>query len=641
MSTNTNHEGDGRARRALRSLTAYVGAAALGASLTVAAAPAAMADEAPVSLDGGSATWGVKQSFRNYIGSPIADGEITASDGASVNDDGTFDFPTVDGSVSKEDASGEVSFGGRVVFAGHDYGQGAVLEVHVADPRVEFDGDGSATVYAEVTSREFNGANPNLPPGDLVDFGEVPVTELTGAELIVDGDSLALTSEAGTLHADAVEAFAGFYGAGDPMDPLSFTTTAVEGGEPGEPGEPTHDPRVTVSKTEELNPEGETVTVDGTGFRPGQGVYVALTAAERSADSFPEHHTGAVWLRGADAPGDEGTFSTEVEVSGAYDAEETTYDCVETRCYVAVFNDHTDIGNRDQDVWTPISFATEDDGEGGDDGDGDGDGGNGEGELPEGDLTVFNGRADWGVKESFRNYIEGDIAAGEITTSEGATRGEDGTFSFTDATGRANLDDVTAEIDLTGTVLFEGHVYGDADPLLYMSVTDPRVEIDGEAGTLYADVVSKSLTDAELVTYDDVALADLDLSGVDAEVDEGVLSWGPIPTALTAEGVPAFADFYVEGERLDPISLAVSVDEDVQVPGGGDGDNGGGDGGPTPGPGDGDGEGGGKPGLPNTGTALAGLLTAAAAAVAAGGVAIAVSRRRNGADGAGTEDGEL
>ena len=633
MSTDSTHEGDSRARRALRSLTAYVSAAALGASLTVAAAPAAMADEAPVSLDGGSATWGVKQSFRNYIGGPIAGGEITASDGAGVNDDGTFDFPTVDGSVSKEDASGEVSFGGRVVFAGHDYGQGAVLEVHVADPRVEFDGDGSATVYADVTSREFNGANPDVPPGDLIEFGEVTVAELTGAELVVDGDDLAFTSEAGTLHADAVEAFAEFYGAGEAMDPLSFTTTAVEGGEPGDPGEPAHDPKVTVSKTEELNPEGETVTVDGTGFRPGQGVYVALTAAERSADSFPEHHTGAVWLRGADAPGDEGIFSTEVEVSGAYDAEETTYDCVETRCYIAVFNDHTDIGNRDQDVWTPISFATEDDG--GDDGDGDGDGNGDGGELPEGDLTVFNGRADWGVKESFRNYIEGNIAAGEISTSEGATRGDDGIFSFTDATGGVNLDDVTAEIDFTGTVLFEGHIYGDADPLLYMSVTDPRVEIDGEAGTLYADVVSKSLTDAELLTYDDVALADLDLSGVDAEVDEGVLSWGPIPAALTTEGVPAFADFYVEGEQLDPISLAVSVDENVQVPGGGEGGGNGGGGEPTPGPGDG--EGGGKPGLPNTGTALAGLLAAAAVAVAAGGAAIAVSRRRNGVETAGTE----
>lgn len=637
MSTNTTREagGAGRARRALRSLTAYVGAAALGASLTVAAAPSAMADEAPVSLDGGSATWGVKQSFRNYIGSPIAAGEITASDGASVNDDGTFDFPTVDGSVSKEDASGEVSFGGTVLFAGHDYGQGAVLEVQVADPRVEFDGDGSATLYADVTSREFKGANPSLPPGGLIEFGEVPVAELTGAELTVDGDDIGFTSEAGTLHADAVEAFADFYDAGDPMDPLSFTTTAVEGddpgepGEPGEPGDPTNDPKVTVSKTQGLNPEGEAVTVDGTGFRPGQGVYVALTAEERSSDSYPAHHTGAVWLGGTDAPGDEGTFSTEVEVSGTYDNEGTTYDCVEDQCHIAVFNDHTDIGNRDQDVWTPISFATEDDGDdegdGGDDGDG--------GELPEGDQTVFNGRADWGVKESFRNYIEGDIAAGDITASDGATRNDDGTFSFTDANGEVNLDDVTAEIDLTGTVLFEGHVYGDADPLLYMSVTDPRVEIDGEAGTLRADVVSKSLTDAELLTYDDVALADLDLSGVEAEVDEGVLSWGPIPATLTAEGVPAFADFYVEGEQLDPISLAVSVDEDVEVPGGGDGGNGGGDGDPTPGPGDGGGgDDGGKPGLPSTGTALTGLLIAAVVAVTAGGTAIVVSRRRTDAE---------
>ncbi|MBR8740457.1 HtaA domain-containing protein [Nocardiopsis sp. MG754419] len=629
----TREEGAaGRARRALRSLTAYAGAAALGASLTVAAAPAALADEAPVSLEGGSATWGVKESFRNYVGSPIADGGYETSDGATVNDDGTIDFPTVDGLVSKEDASGEVAFGGGVVFSGHDYGQGAVLEVRLADPRVEFDGDGSATVFADVTSREFGGTSPNTPPGELIAYGEVAVAELTGAALVVDGDDLSFTSAAGTLHADAVEPFAGFYNAGAPMDPLSFTTAAVDDGTdgPDEPGEPAHDPRVTISKTADLDPEGETVTVDGSGFRPGSGVYVALTGIPRSDASHPEHWYGSgVWLRDGSAPDAAGAFSTELEVVGAFEKGGTAYDCVESQCYVAVFNDRHDLANRDQDVWTPIGFATEDDGDGGD-GDGDGDGGD-DGELPEGDLTVHNGRADWGVKESFRTYIEGTIAKGEIGTSDGATRNDDGTFSFTDATGAVNLQDITAEVDLTGTVLFEGHVYGDADPLLYMSVADPRVEIDGATGTLYADVVSKSLTDSELVTYDDVALADLDLSGVDAAVDEGVLTWGPIPATLTAEGVPAFADFYVEGERLDPISLTLSVDEDVRIPGGGTGGgDGGGDDKPTPGPGDGDG--GGKPGLPNTGTALAGLLTAAVVAVAAGGVAVAASRRRSGAD---------
>ncbi len=615
----------GSTRRPTRSLTALAGAAALGASLALGAAPA-LADEAPVTVTGGSADWGVKLSFRNYVNSPIAQGGYEAVDGASVNTDGTLNFPTAGGTVSKEDASGEVSFTGGVVFTGHDYGQGPVLEIRVNDPRVEFDGQGSATVYADVTSREFGSTNPDLPPGDLVEYGEVAVTELTGAEIEAGGDELTFTSEAGTLHADAVEPFANFYSAGDPMDALSFSTEAVDGTGPEEPGpdpeEPVHDPGVQVSKTTGLDPEGEVVEVSGTGFRPGAGVYVALTGIARSDTSYPADWYGSgVWLREATAPAPDGSFSTELDVVGAFEKGGNAYDCVEAQCYVAVFNDRNDLANRDQDVWTPVSFAGS-----AEPGDGDG------GPTPEGDLTVYNGRADWGVKESFRTYIEGNIAKGGISTENGASVNEDGTFAFTDGSGGVNLDDAVAEIDFTGTVLFEGHVYGDADPLLYMTVSDPRVEIADARGTLFADVVSKSLTDEEIVTYEDVAFADLDLSGVEYELDEGVLSWDPIPATLTADGVPAFADFYVEGEQLDPLTLTVSVDENVRIPGGGTGGTGGG-GEPTPGPGDGDG--GDKPGLPNTGAALTGLLAAAAVAVVAGGTALVASRRR-----VGTEDAE-
>ncbi|WAE72509.1 HtaA domain-containing protein [Streptomonospora nanhaiensis] len=608
----------GRARRALRALTAYAGVAALGASLAVAAAPAS-ADET-VPLEGGSAAWGVKQSFRNYISGPIAHGGYEASDGATVLADGTVDFPTAGGSVSKEDASGEVDFAGTVVFSGHDYGRGPVLEVRVSDPRVVFDGD-AATVYADVTSREFGGADPNLPPGDLVGYGEVAVAELTGAELTVEGEEIAFASAAATLHADAVEPFASFYAAGSPMDPLSFTAGIADVTDPGGP-DPA--PRVTVAPDSGLDPEGDTVTLEGAGFRPGQGVYAALTALPRSADSFPAHYTGAVWLRGATAPGEDGAFSTEVAVTGSYDKDGTTYDCVESQCYVAVFNDHTDIANRDQDVWTPVSFAsgeepteeptdpTEEPTDPVDPTD------------PDGPLTVHNGRADWGVKESFRDYITGNIAHGEISTRNGATTNEDGTYAFTNGSGEVDLSASTADIGFEGTVVFEGHVYDGADPLLHMTVSDPRVEIEDGAGVLYADVVSKSLAGEELVSYEDVAFADLDLSGVEYELADGVLSWDPIPASLTAEGVPAFADFYAEGAALDPVALTVSVDEAVTVPGGGDGAGG------TPGgPGDGGGDGGGDdPGLPNTGAALTGLLAAAAVAVAAGGTAVYAARRR-------------
>ncbi|MEU0492225.1 HtaA domain-containing protein [Nocardiopsis sp. NPDC006139] len=216
----TTTRGTTTGRRALRTLTSVSAASALAAALIAVAAPAASA--APVS--GGSAVWGVKESFRDYVSGPIAGGGYTASGGATEPGDGLIDFPTSGGDV--DDAffiSGEVSFTGTVVFTGHDYGQGPVLEVRLSDPRVEFDGS-TGTVYADVTSREFHGANPALPPGAPVSYGEVPVTELTGVNVDVTGTAIEFTSTGGTLHAGAVDAFAGFYPAGAAMDPISFTT---------------------------------------------------------------------------------------------------------------------------------------------------------------------------------------------------------------------------------------------------------------------------------------------------------------------------------------------------------------------------------------------------------------------------------
>ncbi|MFD6099146.1 HtaA domain-containing protein [Nocardiopsis flavescens] len=220
--TLTSTHGATANRGALRTLTSASAAVALAAALVAVSAPAASAAADPVS--GGSAVWGVKESFRNYVSGPIAGGGYTASDGATRLSSGLIDFPTAGGDVDGTFfISGKVEFSGTVVFTGHDYGQGAVLEVRLSDPRVEFDGS-TATVYADVTSREFHGANPALPPGDLVAYGEVAVADLTGVNVDVSGTELDFTSAAGTLHADAVEPFAGFYSAGTAVDPLSFTT---------------------------------------------------------------------------------------------------------------------------------------------------------------------------------------------------------------------------------------------------------------------------------------------------------------------------------------------------------------------------------------------------------------------------------
>ncbi|MCY9782324.1 HtaA domain-containing protein [Nocardiopsis sp. EMB25] len=205
-----------RARRTLRGLATVASTAALGAVLALAPSTA-MAD---AGLTGGSADWGVKESFRDYVTSFIAQGDYVGVDGATVNTGGTVDFPGAGGALAT-DGSFDASFSGGVVLTGHDYGNGSVLEVRVHDPRVEFDGT-DAIVYARVVSRTFDGPLQTTP-NPLVDYGEIAVTELTGESVTDTGTELTFDSTGGTLHADAVDAFAGFYSAGTAMDPISFT----------------------------------------------------------------------------------------------------------------------------------------------------------------------------------------------------------------------------------------------------------------------------------------------------------------------------------------------------------------------------------------------------------------------------------
>ncbi|KOX13596.1 HtaA domain-containing protein [Nocardiopsis sp. NRRL B-16309] len=219
IATTPSHPTHGRARGALRALTATASAAAVGAVLVLAPSPA-LADTA---LSGGSADWGVKESFRNYVSGFIANGDYEATGGASLNNDGTVSFPG-DGGVLADDGSVDAAFSGGVVFTGHDYGNGPVLEIQVHNPRVEFDGT-EAVIHAEVVSRPFDGVFQTTP-NPLVDYGEIPVTELTGESLTVDGGEASFTSTGGVLHEDAVEAFAGFYSAGTAMDPIDFTVSA-------------------------------------------------------------------------------------------------------------------------------------------------------------------------------------------------------------------------------------------------------------------------------------------------------------------------------------------------------------------------------------------------------------------------------
>jgi hypothetical protein len=168
-------------------------------------------------------------------------------------------------------------------------------------------------------------------------------------------------------------------------------------------------------------------------------------------------------------------------------------------------------------------------------------------------ATVSGGYLDWGLKQSFRNYISGPIAHGTITTSEGATKNADGTFRFPTATGSADADADTAELAFAGKVEFTGH-----DGLLYMTIEDIRVTFTGSGGKLVADVASKPLTPGQTITtYDDVEFATL--ADTDLTAGTNTVTGTGIGATLTAAGSPAFAGFYPAGTALDPVSFTVNT----------------------------------------------------------------------------------
>jgi hypothetical protein len=151
---------------------------------------------------------------------------------------------------------------------------------------------------------------------------------------------------------------------------------------------------------------------------------------------------------------------------------------------------------------------------------------------------LSGGRLDWGVKESFRSYITGPIAQGEVQTGDGAST-VDGEYRFHSASG--TYEDGTAVVDYQGWVYFWGH-----DGELDLTFANPSVEYSGSSGTLYV-YVNGSRTD----------MATLGGASLDASGD--TVSVTGAAATLTTNGAEAFAGYYEPGQELDPVSFSADV----------------------------------------------------------------------------------
>lgn len=184
-------------------------------------------------------------------------------------------------------------------------------------------------------------------------------------------------------------------------------------------------------------------------------------------------------------------------------------------------------------------------------------------------IDLTDGTLDWGVKESFRKYVEGPIGGGDIVVGDGAAKNADGTFRFTDGKGSYDEDSHAVDVAFKGSLHFTAH-QGELD----LAFGDLKLSTDdGLTGALTADITVSG------ETQQDVELADVAFSEAETGTGEdGKITYKDIPTTLTEDGAEAFNGFYQAGDALDPATLAVKPAGGPGGPGGGSGAGGAGGG---------------------------------------------------------------
>ncbi|WP_169747772.1 HtaA domain-containing protein, partial [Demequina subtropica] len=437
----------------------------------------------------GRLTWGVDSGFRSYVTGPIAQGAISVT-GASAKA-GTFTFLQSGGDADANARTGTARYAGAVTFTGH-HGD---LNLTVSNPYVRL-GSTGATLSVEVD-------------GVRVDFATLHLA--AGTRTTLDG-AIRWANVPATLTSAGARAFDGFYAAGRALDPVTFTvgtgtpvasstTTVVATATTASSASdvPSTPPATTGIVLDDATLaallRGEVVTLRVSGFEPGEtGVRVVvystptILAEDLSADA-----DGVVEWTGA-LPG---------SLTGTH-----TLTFQGTESYGIVL----DIPARTMCLVDDATLA-------------------------------------WGVKDSFRAYIEGTIANGTWEL-DGVTQ-DGGQFVWTAGTGGLDTDPVSGAFAFDGAVLFTGH-----DGALSTTLANPTVEVSDGVATLVLDVTGETQA-GETVEQTGVRFATVDTAAAEVSTDGDTVTLTGIPATLTADGAAAFGT-YPEGSELDAVTLTVT-----------------------------------------------------------------------------------
>jgi len=433
----------------------------------------------------GGLVWSFKSSWNFYLNN-IANGTTTVSNGATQGANGQIGYVQVGGGDYDADTGlGTIRYQGLVRYVSAQHG----FDIAMSDPWVVFGEDG-ATITANVSRTDISGVS------DLV---RITVASID-ADAPADADGvLTWTDVEGEFSPDIQPDGWSQYG-GQTIDPVTFTYGADgDGTETG--------PQVVLSSF--TVKQGGEITFTGTGFEPGTEV----TATVYSEPMVLGTQTAAA----------DGTVSFAWTVPADFEAAEHTIELT--------WGDGQSVSTTFQ-----VQAATA--------------GGGGTGSSTPSSVciarAVTGGSLQWGLKESFRSYVQGPIASG--TFSGGSFAAGGGAFNVADGgIGRANF---------SGAVTATGH-----GGLLSFQLSNPSVQITGPGtGVLFAHVNSTSTSGAAAVNGV-VAFANLSFSG--PAITGDALSVSGASATLTAAGAQTFAGFYPAGTALDPVSFSVSLGGEV------------------------------------------------------------------------------
>ncbi|WOX09261.1 HtaA domain-containing protein [Streptomyces sp. N50] len=160
----------------------------------------------------GKLDWGVKESFRSYVVGSVANGKITASDGATqAAGNGVFTFTDATGTYDTDADTLSAAFEGAVNFKGHEDNGTYGLDLTFTDLKATLD-NGSGELTADVTS--LGEKSEDVVLADL---------KAGSTDLTAKNDVITLDDVTATLTAAGAKAFGGFYQTGAELDPLDLS----------------------------------------------------------------------------------------------------------------------------------------------------------------------------------------------------------------------------------------------------------------------------------------------------------------------------------------------------------------------------------------------------------------------------------